>query len=158
MSESRDAYTTQVPLAYDGQSQIVISGGDYVAGHDPRTDAEIWHSGGLNPGKEWNYRVVETPIVIDGVVYATSLDAGSGEVLWRSERLAQGSVSASLVVADGKLYALNQNEVTTVLKASPEFEVLATNERDGGYTLSSLTIAEGRIYIRTETHLYCIGE
>ena len=96
--------------------------------------------------------------MIDDRSRATCLDAGSGEVLWSPERLAQGSVSASLVIADGKLYALNQNEVTTVLKASPEFEVLATNELDGGYTLSSLTIAEGRIYIRMETHLYCIGE
>ena len=79
-------------------------------------------------------------------------------MLWGPERLAQGSVSASPVIADGKLYALNENGVTTVLRAGPEFEVLATNELDGGYTLSSPAIAEGRIYIRTETHLYCIGE
>jgi len=44
-----------------------------------------------------------------------------------------------------------------VLEAGSEFKVLATNELDGGYTLSSPAIAGGRIFLRTESHLYCIG-
>ena len=62
------------------------------------------------------------------------------------------------MLADGKLYVVNEDGVTTVLQAGPEFKVLATNELDGAYTLSSLAIAEGRIYLRTESHLYCIAQ
>lgn len=89
---------------------------------------------------------------------ATCLEAATGAVLWGPERTAQGTVSSSPVLADGKLYLLNENAVTTVLKAGPEFENLATNELDGTYTLSSMAIAGGRLFVRTSTHLYCIGE
>ena len=210
--ESPDAYTTPVLLEHDGQTQIVVSGGDYVTGHDPATGEELWRAGGLNPGKERNYRVVGSPVAVAGMVYATSrrnpvlafraggtgdisashlawkwtgagapdvpsavtdgryfymvddrgratcLDAKTGEVVWGPERTAQGTVSASPVLADGKLYVVNENAVTTVLQAGPEYQVLATNELDGGYTLSSLAIAGGRIFLRTESHLYCIGQ
>lgn len=211
VGESPDAYTTPVVLEHGGQTQIVISGGDYITGHDPTTGKELWRAGGLNPGKEWNYRVIGSPIAINGMIYATSrrnpvlalraggtgdisgshlawkwegagapdvpsavsdgryfymaddrgrvtcLDAKTGETLWGPKRTGQGNVSASPVLADGKLYLINENAVTTVLAAGPEFKVLATNELDGGFTLSSPAIADGRIYLRTETHLYCIG-
>ena len=96
--------------------------------------------------------------MVDDRGRATCLDAKTGEKVWGPERLAQGSVSASPVLADGKLYVVNEDGVTTVLQAGPEFKVLATNELDGAYTLSSLAIAEGRIYLRTESHLYCIAQ
>lgn len=212
VGESPDAYTTPTLLEHDGRIQIVVSGGDYITGHDPATGEEVWRAGGLNPGKERNYRVVGSPLAVDGMVYATSrrnpvlafsaggmgdisesglawkwegagapdvpsattdgryfymvddrgratcLDAKTGTTLWGPERLTQGTVSASPVLADGKLYVVNENAVTTVLEAGPEFKVLATNELDGAYTLSSLAIAGGRIYLRTESHLYCIGQ
>ena len=210
VGESPDAYTTPALLEHDGQVQVVISGGDYITGHDPATGEEVWRAGGLNPGKEWNYRVAGSPSAVDGMVYATSrrnpvlafnaggagdiseshlawkfedggpdvpsavtdgrffymvddrgratcLDAKTGEKIWGPERLAQGSVSASPVLADGKLYVINEDGVTTVLQAGPEFKVLATNTLDGAFTLSSPAIAGGRIFLRTESHLYCIG-
>ena len=211
VGESPDAYTTPVVLKHDGQEQIVISGGDYITAHAPESGKELWRASGLNPNKEQNYRVVGSPIAIDGMVYAptrrtpllalraggsgdiseshlvwkyegkgapdvpspatdgqylylvddrgraTCLDAKSGKVLWGPERTEQGNVSASPVLADGKIYIVNEEATTTVLVAGPEYEVLATNRLDGGYTLSSPAIAGGRIFLRTKTHLYCIG-
>ena len=69
--ESPDAYTTPVVLKHDGL--IVISGGDYVTAHDPKDGGEVWRAGGLNPNKRQNYRVVGSPIAIDGMVYALVL-------------------------------------------------------------------------------------
>ena len=211
MGESPDAYTTPTVLKGE-RDQIVISGGDYVTGHDPKTGRELWRAGGLNPQKGRNYRIVGAPIALDGMIYApsrrtpllalraggsgdistshlawkweeagapdvptpatdgryfymvddrgraTCLDAKTGELVWGPERTAQGNVSSSPVLADGKLYLVNENAVTTVLAAGPQFEVLATNSLDGGFTLSSPAISENRIYLRTETHLYCIGK
>lgn len=85
------------------------------------------------------------------------LDAATGEEVWEPQRLAQGTYSASPVVADGKLYAINESGTTTVVKVAGDFELLATNELDG-YTLSSPAIVDGRIYLRTDEALYCIGE
>ena len=207
--ESLDAYSTPVPLAVKGGHHIVVSGGDYVTGHDPDTGAELWRVGGLNPQKRGNYRIVGTPAVMGDMLYVpsrrrpllalraggdpfqtrlvwkwegngapdvpspvsdgrylymvddrgrvTCVDAIRGELVWGPERTGQGNVSASPVLADGKLYVVNEDAVTTVLAAGPEFEVLATNVLDGGYTLSSPAISGRQIILRTETHLYCIG-
>ena len=211
ISESPDAYTTPALLEHDGVTQIVISGGDYVTGHQPDTGKEIWRAGGLNPHQERNYRVVGSPFVVDGIIYAptrkrpllalraggtgditdshlvwkwdgagapdvptpvsdgtyfymvddrglaTCLDAKTGEVVWGPERTAQGTVSASPILADGKLYITNEYAVTTVIAAGSEFKVLATNELDGSYTLSSLAVSGSQLFMRTGTHLYCIG-
>lgn len=208
--ESPDAYTTPVVLRHKGKDQIVISGGDYVTGHDPATGKELWRSGGLNPGQEGNYRIVGSPVIADGMIYATSrkkpilalkaggsgditsthlvwkwegpgapdvpssvsdgkyyymvddrglvscLDAKKGTTVWGPERTAQGTVSSSLVLADGKLYILNENAVTTVVAAGPEYKLLATNELDGSYTLSSPAVAGNSIFIRTGEALYRI--
>ena len=86
------------------------------------------------------------------------LDARSGEVIWGPKRTALGTVSASPVLADGKLYITNETATTTVLLAGPEFKVLATNKLDDAYTISSMAVVDARIFMRTSTHLLCIGE
>ena len=65
-AESPDAYTTPVRLdrGDGGRWELVISGGDYVTGHDPATGREVWRLGGLNPEGHGMYRIVATPIVI----------------------------------------------------------------------------------------------
>ncbi len=210
LRESPDSYTTPALLKHDGKTQIVITGGDCVTGHDPDTGREIWRANGLNPEQRGNYRIVASPVVVGGMIYAPTrkrpllalsaggtgdvssnvvwkwegaaapdvptpvcdgryfymvddrgramcLDAKTGAVVWGPERTAQGAVSASPHLADGKLFLLNEYAVTTVLAAGPEFEVLATNELDGSYTLSSPVSSGSQLFIRTATHLYCIG-
>ena len=208
--ESPDAYTTPALLTHNGQTQIVITGGDVVTGHDPKTGKEVWRANGLNPEDRGNYRIVASPVIADGIIYAptrkrpllalpaggtgdvtdsvlwkfggagapdvptpvtdgkyffmvddrglaTCLDAKTGKVIWGPERTAQGVVSASPILADGKLYLLNEYAVTTVLAAGPEFKVLSTNQLDDTYTLSSPIVSGSNIFIRTATHLYCLG-
>ncbi len=85
------------------------------------------------------------------------LDAKTGETVWGQKRVAPGTYSASPVLADGKLYVTNEDGVTTVVKAGPQFEVMAENHLDE-YCLSSPAISGGQIFIRTSGHLYCIGK
>lgn len=212
LRESPDAYTTPVILTYKGRDQIVISGADYVTGHDPDTGKEVWRAGGLNPNLDRNYRVCGSPVTANGMVFATSrkkpilalrgggsgdiskshlawtyegsagpdvpsaisdgkyfymvddrgliscLDALTGARVWGPERTAQGTVSASLALADGKLYMVNENAVTTVVAAGPTYKLLATNELDGSYTLSSPAFSGNSIFIRTGTTLYRIAK
>lgn len=65
--------------------------------------------------------------------------------------------SSSPVLADGRVYMSNEEGTTVVLKAGPEFEVLAENDL-GEYTLSSPAISDGQIFLRTEKAVYCIGQ
>ncbi|MGH9335338.1 MAG: PQQ-binding-like beta-propeller repeat protein, partial [Vicinamibacteria bacterium] len=68
--ESPDSYTTPALLAYDGKKELVITGGDVVTGHDLETGRELWRSDGLNPENDANYRIVASPVVMNGIVYA----------------------------------------------------------------------------------------
>lgn len=118
----------------------------------------------------WKYEAagapdVPTPVtdgtyfyMVDDSGMVTCLNAKTGEVIWGPERTATGTVSSSPVLADGKIYFTNERSQTVVLKAGPEFELLATNELDGTYTLSSMAVAGNQLFIRTSDHLYCIGE
>ena len=90
-----------------------------------------------------------------GIVFC--LDATTGKTLWGPERIASGTYSASPVLADGKIYAINEEGLTTVLKAGPVFEKLAENALND-YVLSSPAISDGRIFIRTAQHLWAIGQ
>ena len=70
--ESKDAYTTPIPVEVDGKTQIVVSGGAYVTSHDPKTGKEIWRSGGLNPENSRNYRIIASPVAANGMLYVAT--------------------------------------------------------------------------------------
>jgi hypothetical protein len=51
----------------------------------------------------------------------------------------------------------SEDGVTSVIKAGPQFEVLAENDL-AEYTLSSPAVSEGQLFLRTSGHLYAIGQ
>jgi outer membrane protein assembly factor BamB len=95
----------------------------------------------------------ELYVVTDAGI-ASSIDARSGAVLWQ-QRLG-GNVSASPVLADGRIYFLDEDGRTTVVRPGRTFQRLATNVLDGS-TLASMAVASGSFFIRTATHLYRIS-
>lgn len=88
----------------------------------------------------------------------TCLDAKTGEARYLKERLPGGPYSASPIVADGKVYVINEKARTTVLAAGPDFKVLGDNQLDVGYTLASIAVAGRELFVRSSRYLYCIGE
>lgn len=107
------------------------------------------------------------PYIPSGVVYrnrlfivrdARSLDcynAGNGERIWTA-RL-RGTFSASLIAADGRIYATNERGTVYVFAAADTFELLAQNEMEEP-CLATPAIAGGELFLRTRNHLYCIPE
>ncbi|MBS0266677.1 MAG: PQQ-binding-like beta-propeller repeat protein [Planctomycetes bacterium] len=83
---------------------------------------------------------------------AACLEAKTGELLWK-ERI-EGKFSASALYADGKIYFCNENAVTTVLKPSRQFEVLAVNKLGDELQMASPAAVDQALYIRTQHHLY----
>jgi outer membrane protein assembly factor BamB len=88
----------------------------------------------------------------------TCLEAKTGKRIWGPERTTLGNVSASPLLADGKIYITNEKAITSIVAAGPEFKNLATNQLDGAYTLSSVAVAGRHLFIRTSSSLYCVGE
>lgn len=101
-----------------------------------------------------------SPIVVGSEIYlvsdngiATCLDAATGTQHWQ-ERLG-GNFSASPTFADGLLWFLDENGRTTILKPGTTFEQVAVNTLEGR-TLATPAFVDKSIYLRTDTHLYCI--
>jgi outer membrane protein assembly factor BamB len=88
-----------------------------------------------------------------GVV--TCLDAKTGQVVWK-ERLG-GTYGASPVLAEGRLYCVAEDGTTTVIAASREFKQLAKNPLEG-LCKASPAISGGRIFIRSQSSLFCVRE
>ncbi|HEY0548856.1 MAG TPA: PQQ-binding-like beta-propeller repeat protein [Verrucomicrobiae bacterium] len=90
--------------------------------------------------------------ITDGGV-ATCYNPTNGEIIWQ-ERVG-GNFSASPVYTGGKIYFLSEAGETTVIEAGPQFKVLARNPL-GEKCQASMAIAEQRLFIRSDKHLFCI--
>lgn len=88
---------------------------------------------------------------------AYCLDIRDGSQLYAEEDV--GRPYASMVAADGKLYATQRNGETIVLPAKPEFAVLARNRfADTSVFNASFAVAEGQLFLRSDRYLYAIGQ
>jgi len=85
--------------------------------------------------------------------FLTCVDAVSGEVLGKVR--AGGNYAASPVFAEGRIYCFSRKGKTTVFRANREMTVLAENQLDGT-VFASPAFANSAIYLRTDTHLYCL--
>jgi outer membrane protein assembly factor BamB len=77
-----------------------------------------------------------------------------GDKVW-SERLG-GAFSSSPILIDGKIYAINEDGVAYVFEASPKYRLLAKNTL-GEPVMATPAVADNKLYLRAQSHLYCIG-
>jgi outer membrane protein assembly factor BamB len=119
----------------------------------------LWHEKNT-PARKASY--VPSPIAFDKYFYVVSdlgfvscFEARTGTRLWM-EQLGRHH-SASPVLADGHLYFSDDDGVTHVLRAGKEFQVVARNAL-GDEIYASPAISRGQLFVRTLSHLYCIGE
>jgi outer membrane protein assembly factor BamB len=207
--ESPDSYTTPTLVRSGKQLELVVSGADYVTGHDLATGKELWRGSGFNPDNNPFNRVIASAVahgdmvyvptrvkplqtfrsggrgdvtashkvwtfaggpdvptpVVDGKYFytindrgiASCLDAKTGAEVYSGQRLKPGTYSSSPLLADGKIYITNEEGLTSVIKSGPKFEIIAENPV-GEYTLSSIAVSDGQLFLRTTGHLYAIGK
>jgi outer membrane protein assembly factor BamB len=161
--ESPDSYTTPGLLRYGKTTEIVITGGDCVTGHDPATGKELWRANGLNPDNAPNYRIVASPIIFNEVIYAPTrfkpmlaLKAGGrGDVT--TSHLLWSTVNGPDVptpVTDGKyLYIVKDNGVVFCLDAKTGAEIYGQQRIKPGTYSGSLVLADDKLYITNEEGL-----
>lgn len=68
--ESREAFSTPIPIQHHEQWQILVTGGDCLTGHDPATGRELWRWGTWNPTRISHWRLVVSPVAGAGVALA----------------------------------------------------------------------------------------
>jgi outer membrane protein assembly factor BamB len=158
--ESPDAYTTPALLRYATSTEIVVTGGDVVTGHDPATGKELWRANGLNPSNDGSYRIVASPVVYDGLIIAPSrerpllaLKAGGRGDVTRSHVLwsFNSGPDVPTPVTDGTyLYVVNDRGIMWCLDAKTGKEVYGRQRLRSGTYSGSPVVADGKIYVTNE--------
>lgn len=218
VAESLESFSTPVPFTHGGREEIIVTGGDCITGHDPKTGAEYWRWGTWNPTKIGHWRLVPSPVAGNGValacgpkgspVYAVKLgqkgtlnesalawttqetrevstdvstplfykndfyilnsdrrnisrlDSATGKIKWTTELPGRKKYETSPTGADGKLYMMNFGGEVVVVDAE-KGDILSTipmGDQGDDMIRSSIPVAHGNIFIRTNKKLYCIGQ
>ena len=158
--ESPDAYTTPALLRYGSRTEIVVTGGDVVTGHDPETGRELWRADGLNPENDGSYRIVASPVVHGDLIIAPTrerpmlaLKAGgrgdvtASHVLWRFS----SGPDVPTPVTDGTyVYVINDRGIMFCLDARTGKEVYGRQRARPGTYSGSPVLADGKIYVTNE--------
>ena len=124
VAESREAFTTPMIFQHDGKTQLVVSGGDCISGHDIDANGkELWRWGTWNPNKIGHWRLVASPVAAEGIalacapkkepVFAVKL-GGTGvlddsALAWVSEDKAITADVPTPLYYGGRFYILNGN-------------------------------------------------
>lgn len=107
-----------------------------------------------------------SPLYYKGLLYVlheekrtlTCLDPTNGSPIWQKRLDGRVVFRASPVGADGKIYCVDTRGEVWILAAGRTGRLLgkvAMNEED---VLSTMAVADGRIYIRAEHKLYCVRD
>ena len=104
---------------------------------------------------------VTTVLAYDGLLFlwsdqgiVTCVEADSGATVW--QKRIGGQYFGSPVCVDGKIYCTSSDGEVVVIAASKDFAELGRNQF-GESSHATPAISGGRMFIRTLSHLYCIG-
>ncbi|MEX2171255.1 MAG: PQQ-binding-like beta-propeller repeat protein [Pirellulales bacterium] len=202
----KKSFSTPLVVDWQGQTQVVIPGSQWIVAYDPATGNAIWqvdHGDGFSvvprpvaseshlffstgfsrpevvalklggtgdvTATHVDWRLARqapsmaSPLLVANRLYTVSdggvavcLDAATNQVHWQ-ERLG-GNYSASPLLADDRIYFFNREGLSTVLTDNGDKpEVVAENELDGAIFATPAAL-DGELLLRTESHLYAIGE
>ena len=165
------------PFAHDGLLYLIA--GHVLWGENPVYAIQPGASGDITPAEPstsndyvvWSASKMgpyhPTPIIEQNVLhilydrgFMAAYDPKTGEEVYGKKRIPNGrAFTSSPVTYGGKLFCLNEDGVTFVLQAGPDFEVLHQNPlADDDMGMATPVIIGDKLLIRTSKRLYCIGE
>ncbi|MFP4381879.1 MAG: PQQ-binding-like beta-propeller repeat protein [Candidatus Sumerlaeia bacterium] len=159
VKESKQAYTSPYPFEHNGQTRLIILGGDYVTAHDLDSGKELWRSANYNTKGQTAHRTVPTPASIDGMLICPAPrrtflfaidpdqnpDAANRPFAWTTEET--GSDVCSPLVYENKLFVLDgrQKQLSRIDPRSGK--ILGSAKMDIRPPMdASPTAADGKIF------------
>jgi outer membrane protein assembly factor BamB len=160
IQESPDSYTTPALLRYGKATEIVITGGDVVTGHDPGDGKELWRMDGLNPQNNPFNRIIASPLVVGDIVIAPTrerpmlaIKAGGRGDITATHRLwsFNNGPDVPTPVSDGTLlYSVTDRGVAYALDVQSGKVVYGPERLKPDSYSASPVLAEGKIYVTSE--------
>lgn len=88
---------------------------------------------------------------------ATCADAKTGKAVWAERVFTNSDVTASPVLVGDRMVMISEKGEVAVVKAGQEFEEPAKVSL-GERVYASPAVADGRLFVRGEQHLFCFGK
>ena len=200
------SWSTPILVQADQRPELVVSLPGRLAAFDPKSGAELWRCGGLNPllytsamagegvvigaggyggstvavrpggvGDVTEQRMwhklrdkqrIGSGVIAKGHLFilntpgtAQCISLKTGDTVWEQRLSGTGSRSeswSSMILVNDLIYVNNQAGDVFILRAAPEFELIATNSILDGVMNASVAASDGEIFLRTEKNLWCI--
>lgn len=115
----------------------------------------VWRTPKAGPSRPSFLLIGDLLFTVSDNGVASCVDAKTGKQHYQ-ERL-DGKFCASPTLAEGRIYLFDEDGKGQVIAAGKEFNVLAQNKLDAG-CMATPAFVDDAIYVRTKTHLYCIGK
>jgi outer membrane protein assembly factor BamB len=159
--ESPDNYATPQLAMVNGKRQLIVSGGDYVTGHDLDSGKELWRMGGFNPTDNPANRTIASSLVVGGFVFASASRGqpfigfkagGSGTITGKNELWTNNLGSdVPTPTTDGKyIYVLGDSGIMNCLDVETGKPAYQGQRIERGTYSSSPLLADGKIYCTNE--------
>jgi outer membrane protein assembly factor BamB len=146
-----------IPSPTSGEGAVFLTGNAMLKAVRPKQGSEapeeLWEGGAVVGG-------YASPVYYKGRVYGLTaaavvcLSAKDGSEVWRQR--VDGPFDGSPVIANGKLYALNNKGRTSVFELGDKPALIAKNDLDDKFQATP-AVANGCIYLRSDKYLYCVG-
>ncbi len=167
-----------VPTPFAELGNLYLAAGHVAWGGNPVYAIRPGASGDISPGENettndyivWSNQKIgpyhPTPLVLDDTLYIlydrgfmAAYDARTGREIYGRKRIPNGrAFTSSPWTYGGKLFCLNEDAVTFVIKPGADFEILHTNSlADDDMGMATPVIVGDKLLIRTAPRIYCIG-
>lgn len=163
VGESQESFNTPMPYEFNGRKELLVSGGDYLSGHDLKTGEPLWQWGTWNPTQIGHWRLVPSPVAGDGIILACAPKkdpiyaikaGGSGElgdesIAWISkERSELSSDVPTPAFYDGDFFILSdvRKALSRVEPRTGKVKWTISTPGRSKYEASPLA-ADGKIYL-----------
>lgn len=147
-----------VPVGRDDRSQARVHGIKLDGGGDVSETNRAWQ-------REDTGVFVTTPVAYQGRVYLlrhrgeiVCLDPATGKTFWTGTLPEHRTpYYSSPTIGNGILYAAREDGVVFAARVGEKFELLGENPM-GERVIACPVPAAGRLFIRGDSHLFCVGE
>jgi len=151
------------PIIHDGVVLVLcdVLENSFIAAFEASTGKELWRTERDEyPG--WHtpniyYDGVKCRVVVNGYKHRGGYDFATGAELWAHRAGTGNSYTASPVASDGKIYVVDDQGRVNVLKAGPEYVLLAENPL-GEESMVAPALTDGIIFFRTQNWLMAVSE
>lgn len=143
-----------------GTDKIVVAGDEFGViqpGADDTTPKLLWKTPKIRVGYCTPLQLDDKMLTLTNNGVINCIKSDDGTVLWQQR--VKGNFAASPVKVGDKVLVVNEEGTTYVLEpGAKEGKIVATNSVGAENMLGTPAIANDRLYLRSDSMLYCIGK